>query len=64
MSETADEAEERVDKVMEWRQRELERAGYEPTDALRLASDRSVDLYMAVELIHRGCPHKTAIRIL
>ena len=64
MSETPEEAEERVDKVMEWRQRELERAGYEPTDALRLASDRSVDLYMAVELIHRGCPHRLAMRIL
>ena len=55
---------ERVDKVMEWRQRELERAGYDPTDALRLASDRSIDVYFAVELIRRGCPHATALRII
>ncbi len=55
---------ERVDKVMEWRQHELERAGFDPTDALRLASDRSVDISYAVKLIYRGCPHQTAMRIL
>lgn len=55
---------ERVDKVQGWRQEILERAGYEPTDALRLAADRSVDIHLAVRLIKAGCPHSTAVRIL
>ena len=53
-----------VDTVMEWRQWRLERAGFDPTEALRLASDRTVDIYLAVKLVHCGCPHSTAARIV
>jgi hypothetical protein len=53
-----------VDKVGAWRQEILERAGYEPSDALYLASDHNVDLHRAVELIKSGCPASTAMRIL
>ena len=59
-----DEELERVDKVTAWRQEVLECHGYEPADALRLASDRSVDLHRAVELVRAGCPHSTAVQIL
>jgi len=53
-----------VDKVGAWRQEILERAGYCESDAIRLASDHSVDLHRAVELIKAGCPFSTAVRIL
>ncbi len=56
--------EEPVDKVLEWRQRELERAGFGPTIAHLLACDRSLDLHKAVELVKIGCPIDLAVRIL
>lgn len=62
--ETDENEADRIDQVMEWRQWRLERAGFDPTDALRLASDRSVDVYLAVKLINGGCPHATAVRIV
>jgi hypothetical protein len=52
------------EKVVSWRAEELIRAGYDELDALELAFERAVDLHRAVELLERGCPAKTAVRIL
>jgi len=59
-----DDGVERGDRVQEWRQKVLERAGYGIVDAMRLAANRDVDLHLAVQLIRTGCPHSTAVRIL
>jgi hypothetical protein len=50
--------------VIRWRFHELSEAGYEPTDALRLATQTDVDLHLATDLLRRGCPRQTALRIL
>ena len=50
--------------VLRWRYQELRRAGYEPVAAVRLARSRQVDLHVAVDLLERGCPAATALRIL
>jgi hypothetical protein len=52
------------ERVMHWRVEELERAGYEAEDVLAIALDPTVDLHLAIDLIHRGCPHELALRIL
>lgn len=51
-------------RVVEWRMRELRRAGYEERDARRLAERVDVDLHRAIDLIRSGCPVETAVRIL
>jgi hypothetical protein len=52
------------ERIQRWRAQELERAGYEEADAITLAGRSDVDLHLAVELLERGCPPKTALRIL
>jgi hypothetical protein len=52
------------DGVFDWRLAELISAGYESHDAVILATRAEVDLHLATDLPRRGCPHKTAIRIL
>jgi hypothetical protein len=52
------------ERIERWRSEELERAGYSPTDAAELAGRFDVDLHLAVELLERGCPAGTALRIL
>ena len=52
------------DGVFGWRLAELVAAGYESDDALLLAAQVEVDLHLAADLPRRGCPHKTALRIL
>jgi hypothetical protein len=52
-----------VDEVLCWRFEELVRAGYEDGDAIELASHLDVDLHMATDLVRRGCPSGTAVRI-
>ena len=52
------------ERIARWRAEELERAGYGSDDAVELASRAYVDLHLAVELIERGCPAATAVRIL
>jgi hypothetical protein len=47
-----------------WRRRRLERAGFDPDLAARLASDRRFDLHAVLELIDQGCPPELAVRIL
>jgi len=53
-----------VDRVEEWRAEELERAGYPPRDAARLAERHAVDLHQAIDLISQGCPVPVAVEIL
>jgi hypothetical protein len=50
--------------VRGWRREELERAGYPRVDAEQLSELFYVDLHLATNLIRRGCPADTAIRIL
>jgi hypothetical protein len=53
-----------TERIQRWRAEELERAGYEPRAAGRLAVRHDVDLHTAVELLERGCPADLALRIL
>jgi len=52
------------ERVERWRAEALERVGYDATSAALLATQHDVDLHLAVELVERGCPPGTAIRIL
>lgn len=52
------------ERLISWRQEELERAGYDKRAALALALETTVDLHLAVNIIRRGCPQRTALRIL
>jgi hypothetical protein len=52
------------ERIQRWRAEELERAGYGPGEAAELAGRSDVDLHLAVELLERGCPTTTALRIL
>ena len=52
------------ERIQRWRAGELERAGYDGPDAAELAGRADVDLHLAVELLARGCPARTALRIL
>ena len=52
------------ERIQRWRAEELERAGYGPAEAAELAGRLDVDLHRAVELLERGCPADTALRIL
>jgi len=53
-----------MERIERWRAEELERAGYEPRAAGRLAVRHDVDLHTAVDLLQRGCPTDLALRIL
>jgi hypothetical protein len=52
------------ERIRRWRAEELERAGYGREAAAELAARADVDLHLAIELIERGCPAATALRIL
>lgn len=47
-----------------WRFHELMESGFELDGALRLAVATHVDLHRASDLLQRGCPPETALRIL
>jgi hypothetical protein len=51
-------------QILCWRYDQLVRAGYDNDHAVVLASNLDVDLHQAVDLLRRGCPTETAIRIL
>ena len=53
-----------VERIERWRAAELERAGYTTGEAAELAARADIDLHLAVELLERGCPAGTALRIL
>ena len=63
---TAAEVHERTEaeRIEAWRTEELERAGYPPEAAARIAARFDVDLRAAIALVERGCPHELALRIL
>jgi hypothetical protein len=52
------------ERVLDWREEELLRAGYPTVTARRLARRHDVDLHTAVDLIRAGCDPKLAARIL
>lgn len=52
------------ERVLLWRESELERAGYTPDDAFELAIRPDIDLHAAIDLLRHGCPAATALRIL
>ena len=51
-------------EVVDWRLAQLFRAGYDARDAAVLAARLDVDLHEAIDLLVRGCPSATALRIL
>jgi hypothetical protein len=53
-----------AERVLLWREEELERVGYERETARDLAERAYVDLHFAMDLLRRGCPAETAVRIL
>jgi hypothetical protein len=53
-----------AERVLLWREEELERAGYDRDTARQLAEAQGVDLHLATELLRRGCPESTAVQIL
>ena len=53
-----------AERVLLWREEELERAGYGRDSARQLAECTSVDLHLATELLRAGCPEPTAVAIL
>lgn len=53
-----------AERVLMWREEELERAGYGRDTARQIAEASSIDLHFATELLRRGCPESTAIQIL
>ena len=53
-----------LDSVREWRLEELLRAGYDVEDATEIAFDLGVDLHQAANLVRRGCPSGTALKIM
>ncbi len=59
-----DTRETQVDRVARWRLEQLVRAGFDEAAALLLAATRHVDLHHASDLLRRGCPADTALRIL
>jgi hypothetical protein len=51
-------------RVIEWRAKELRRAGYEREVAREIARKLEIDLHRAIDLLKSGCPQETAARIL
>jgi hypothetical protein len=52
------------ERIERWRAEELERAGYEPSSAAKVAVRPDIDLHLAVDLLGRGCPPDLALKIL
>lgn len=53
-----------IDSVREWRLEELLRAGYDVEDATEIAFHLEIDLHQATDLVRRGCPSATALKIV
>jgi hypothetical protein len=53
-----------VERIERWRSDELERAGYDPRQAAKLAARHDVDLHTAVDLVRNGCSPELALAIL
>jgi hypothetical protein len=52
-----------LERVQAWRAEELERAGYPPAAAAKLAAHLDVDLHRAIDLVRQGCPPDVALSI-
>jgi hypothetical protein len=52
------------ERIERWRAEELERAGYEPRSAAKIAVRHDIDLHLAVDLLGRGCSAELALKIL
>ena len=50
--------------VLQWRRRRLVSQGFGRALARRLAEDERYDLHALIELVERGCPPETAVRIV
>ena len=53
-----------VERIERWRSDELERAGYDPRQAAKLAARHDVDLHAAIDLVRSGCSPDLALAIL
>ncbi|MGH2921462.1 MAG: hypothetical protein ACRDKU_05280 [Gaiellaceae bacterium] len=53
-----------IERIERWRAEALERAGYEPRAAGRLAVRHDVDLHTAIDLLKSGCSPDLALKIL
>lgn len=53
-----------AEAVLRWRFEVLVRAGYDPANAMIVASHVEVDLHGASDLVRRGCPPATALQIV
>jgi hypothetical protein len=53
-----------AETMFEWRLETLRRAGYDKRSSLLIALKPDVDLHAATDLVRRGCPVATALRIL
>ena len=53
-----------LERVHAWRAEELERAGYPPAAAAKLAARLDVDLHIAIDLVRQGCAPDVALSIL
>ena len=53
-----------IERIERWRAEALERAGYEPRAAGRIAVRHDVDLHNAIDLLKRGCSPELALKIL
>ena len=62
--ETRIEVDTELERIEQWRAEELERAGFSPVDAARLAERHDVDLHLATDLVSQGCPVPVALEIL
>ncbi len=47
-----------------WRAEALERAGYGPREAAKIAARHDIDLHKATDLLELGCPADLALQIL
>jgi hypothetical protein len=64
MQKTAEAPECDRDGVVAWRSLQLERSGFPPTLAARVAHDDRYDLHRLIELVEDGCRAELALRIL
>ena len=53
-----------AERIERWRAEELERAGYDPRSAAKIAIRPDIDLHVAVDLLVRGCAPDLALKIL
>ena len=57
-------AETELERIRQWRTKELERGGYGPDQASQLAERLDIDLHEAVGLLQQGCSPDLALQIL